>query len=43
MKKARKITTAEHNDNFYMITAGIFMGMAFMAISHMFVTVVMGV
>jgi len=41
MKRANKITTAEHNDNFYMITAGIFMGMAFMAITHLFFTVIM--
>lgn len=41
MKKARKITTAEHNDNFGLIMCGMCMGMALLAISHLFVTVVL--
>lgn len=43
MKKARKITTTEHNENFGLIVCGMCMGMAILAISHLFVTVVMGV
>ena len=43
MKKANKITTAEHNDNFYLVTAGVLIGMAMLSAIHLMVTVVMGV
>lgn len=40
MKKHYKINVSEHNDNFYLMFTGMCIGIAMVAVAHLFVSVI---
>lgn len=40
MRKHNKISVSEHNDNFYLMFTGMCIGIAIVAIAHLFVSVI---
>lgn len=40
MRKRSRISISEHNDNFYLVFTGMCIGIAMVAVAHLFVSVI---